>query len=143
MFRDAFASTNIWLIMLHDHLHCLVFKEHLLPLSRVSFYILPRGVCFVKSFFKFFFRSNCSFEVVSGALLSLSAADLHYITRFRCRCQHLFEKSYKCLRAPATANGLPIHQLYKRPFPGSALRSEPVLPLGGRQGSEILFFLCE
>ena len=36
MFRDAFASTNIWLIMLHDHLHCLVFKEHSVALVMCS-----------------------------------------------------------------------------------------------------------
>ena len=31
------------------------------------------------------------FIAVCGAVLSLSAADLHYITRFRLRCQHFFE----------------------------------------------------
>ena len=118
--------------MLHDHLHCLVFKEHLLPLSRVSFYILPRGVCFVKSFFKFFFRSNC-FPRLSAALCSRCLPPTCIILHaLRCAVNTFLKKSYKCLRAPATANGLPIHPLYKRPFPGSALRSEPVLPLRGR-----------
>ena len=32
--------------------------------------------------------------VVCGAVLSLSAADLHYITRFWRRCQHFFEKVF-------------------------------------------------
>ena len=41
-------------------------------------------------------------------------------------------QSYEYLRAPATSNNLQIHQTHKRPAPGAALRSAPVLSLGER-----------
>ena len=104
-FCDAFASANIWLYhVLHDNLHCLVFKEH--PwFSLEAFEKLFResaSIWYLGAFalsrrnLNFFFRSLRLHQiiVVCGAVLSLSAADLHYITRFQWRCQHFFEKVF-------------------------------------------------
>ena len=105
-FCDAFASANIWLYhVLHDNLHCLVFKEH--PwFSLEAFEKLFResaSIWYLGAFAlsrrnsNFFFRSSRLHQiiVVCGAVLSLSAADLHYITRFQWRCQHFFEIFFK------------------------------------------------
>ena len=104
-FCDAFASANIWLYhVLHDNLHCLVFKEH--PwFSLEAFEKLFResaSIWYLSAFalsrrnLNSFFRSLRLHQiiVVCGAVLSLSAADLHYITRFQWRCQHFFEKVF-------------------------------------------------
>ena len=91
-----------------SYLHCLVFKEHCLltgfakslsdfcKLSvRVSFYIIPHSVPFVKNFFEIFFIA--SFKAVSAsvqlqgfALLYLSDNDV-YITTNLHLCQHFFK----------------------------------------------------
>ena len=91
-----------------SYLHCLVFKEHCLltgfvkslsdfcKLSvRVSFYIIPHSVPFVKNFFEIFFIA--SFKAVSAsvqlqgfALLYLSDNDV-YITTNLHLCQHFYK----------------------------------------------------
>ena len=92
---DTFVSANIWLIMLHDHLHCLVFKEHLaVALASQLLYITSRRLL-CQEFFQILFSKQLLSEVVCGAVLSLSAADLHYITRFARVCQHLFVKNWR------------------------------------------------
>ena len=66
-FCDAFASANIWLYhVLHDNLHCLVFKEHpwfsleafekLFRESASIWYLSAFALS--RTFLKFFFRSS-------------------------------------------------------------------------------------
>ena len=86
MFRDAFASTNIWLIMLHDHLHCLVFKEHLCFFSRAFQRALRESAsigyieasALSRDFSNFFWKHSLLF-CACNAVLSLSVADLHIL----------------------------------------------------------------
>ena len=90
MFRDAFASTNIWLIMLHDHLHCLVFKEHPAAFcdshhSRLTCIILHEFRVDVNTFLKSFLKSfshprkfwfNCRSDVQGTRSVALRAPPL-------------------------------------------------------------------
>ena len=103
-FCDTFVSANIWLIMLHDHLHCLVFKEHLCVISEVFDWSLVNqllydtsSIPFCQELFYFFFEEIFEESCAGNAVLSLSVADLHYITRFALVCQHL----WKIFFAPA------------------------------------------
>ena len=101
-FCDAFASANIWLYhVLHDNLHCLVFKEHP-PFIRpfVKGFRESASIWYLSAFalsrriLNFFFSKQLrfiGFIVVCGAVLSLSAADLIYNTRLRCSCQQFFQ----------------------------------------------------
>jgi len=59
--------------------------------------MIPQCVCFVKNFFEILFSKLSrfiGFIAVCGAVLSLSAADLIYNTRFVPLCQHFFEKVF-------------------------------------------------
>ena len=56
---DTFVSANIWLIMLHDHLHCLVFKEHLaVALASQLLYITSRRLLCQEFFSNSFFEAT-------------------------------------------------------------------------------------
>ena len=59
--------------------------------------MIPQRVRFVKNFFEILFSKLSrfiGFIAVCGAVLSLSAADLIYNTRFVPLCQHFFEKVF-------------------------------------------------
>ena len=91
-----------------SYLHCLVFKEHCFlagfckifisfcKLSvRVSFYIIPHSVPFVKNFFEIFFiasfkATSASVQLQGFALLYLSDNDV-YITTNLHLCQHFYK----------------------------------------------------
>ena len=93
---------HLALIMLHDYLHCLVFKEQSclallskylsLQATHLSYRIqISLSRTFLISFFKFFEPSHC---LASHGFLhrfaSVSVSDLYYDTRVLITCQHLF-----------------------------------------------------
>ena len=104
LIRSFSLLKHLALIMLHDYLHCLVFKEQsclaLLakcPVASSDSFILSHLFQTVKNFFNFSFlskfESNLLQSLASQGLLNcfsvLSLSDLYYITRVECICQHL------------------------------------------------------
>ena len=93
---------HLALIMLHDYLHCLVFKEQSclallskclsLQATHLSYRI---QLSLSRTFLKFFrsFSVLISASPVKASLhrfVAVSVSDLYYITRVRSSCQHLF-----------------------------------------------------
>ena len=93
---------HLALIMLHDYLHCLVFKEQscltLLPkclslqATHLSYRIhLSLSRTFLKFFSKLFgFSQRPANQGLLSCFVAASVSDLYYITRVRSSCQHLF-----------------------------------------------------
>ena len=97
--------------MLHDYLHCLVFKEQsvlsLSALASSDSFILSPSDQLVNNFFEVFSKLfGCSqWPAIQGLLscfVAVSVSDLYYITRVGEICQHLFlqkhTKSYLVLQ---------------------------------------------
>ena len=88
--------------MLHDYLHCLVFKEQ--SVYRLSFQATHLSYRIQLSLSTSFLENFQSFAAVQklptgqglpGFLLAVSVSDLYYVTRFPSPCQHHFYKKDK------------------------------------------------
>ncbi|WP_296767948.1 hypothetical protein [Selenomonas sp.] len=90
--------------MLHDYLHCLVFKEQSVSLSALSLQAthlsyriqLSLSRTFLKSFSKLFgTHQRPANQGLLCCFVAVSVSDLYYITRVAGYCQHYLKKKLK------------------------------------------------